>query len=460
MRHQRVVVARYGGPQELQLIEEDAPEPKAGEVRVKILAAGVAMPDVMAREGIHPETPRVPYTPGWDFVGRVDALGDGVEGLGVGQLVGAMPISGSYAEYICVKSQELVSIPDDLDAAEAVGLFLNYITAYQMLHHCAHAHPGQSILIHGASGGVGTALLQLGGLRGLTLYGTCSSRGAQTVIDLGGTPIDYRRKDLHQEVLRLSSGGVDAVFDPFGGRHMWESRTALRDGGRVVAYGTTTTLREEGLGSPRRGHRNPLHGVPIFALYTLGGLLLPGRRRVVPYSIQWLKRLRPALFRRDLSALLELLRRQRLKPIVAARLPLSQARQAHELLSKGGVIGKIVLLPGADHPAQVRPDPSLEQTPTVRSAQSSVGTGHHRTALAISGAPARTARRGCRLGLPARPERHLVPSRCRCGTARRRHAVEQPRRRVHRRSGECDSIHPNAGARHPTLHARQSLSAR
>jgi NADPH:quinone reductase-like Zn-dependent oxidoreductase len=244
-----------------------------------------------------------------------------------------------------VKSKELVRIPDGLDPAEAVSLLLNYITAYQMLHHCARANAGQSILIHGASGGVGTALLQLGRLGSLTMYGTCSSRGAQTVIDLGGTPIDYGRGDLHQEVLRLSDGGVDTVFDPFGGKHMWDSRTDLRDGGRVVAYGTTTSLREAGLGSKRRGHRNPLHGIPLFGLYILGGLLLPGSKRVVPYSIQWIKRLRPALFRRDLSTLLDLLGGRQIRPIVAARLPLSQARQAHELLSKGGIIGKIVLVP-------------------------------------------------------------------------------------------------------------------
>lgn len=347
MKHQRVVVARYGGPEELQLIDEDAPQPRTGEVRVKVLAAGVAMPDVMAREGIHPETPRVPYTPGWDFVGRVDALGEGVEGLAPGQVVAAMPISGSYAEYVCVESGELIAIPEGLDPAETVSLLLNYITAYQMLHRCAHAGAGQSILIHGASGGVGTALLQLGRLRALTMIGTCSSRGAQAVIELGGTPIDYRREDLHQEVLRQTAGGVDAVFDPFGGRHMWESRADLREGGRVVAYGTTTSLREEGLGSKRSGRRNPLHGIPIFGLYILGGLLLPGRRRIVPYSIQWFKRLRPALFRRDFSTLLELLRTRQLRPVVAARFPLSQARQAHELLSKGGVIGKIVLIPGA-----------------------------------------------------------------------------------------------------------------
>ena len=347
MRHQRIVVSWYGGAEALNLIEEDVPEPQAGEVRVKVLAAGVAMPDVMAREGIHPETPRVPYTPGWDLVGAVDSLGAGVSGFETGQVIAAMPISGAYAEYVCLKKDELVPIPLGLDPAEAVSLVLNYVTAYQMLHHSAKAKSGQSILIHGASGGVGTALLQLGGLLGLTMYGTCSTRGAQVVTDLGGIPVDYRRDDLAQEILRLTNEGVDAVFDPFGGAHMWQSRGVLRSGGRVVAYGTTTSLRTKGLGSKRTGRRNPLHGIPIFGLYVVAGLLLPGRRRIVPYSIQWLKRLRPALFRHDLSTLLDLLVQRQLKPIVAHRMPLSEARQAHELLGKGGVIGKIVLVPSS-----------------------------------------------------------------------------------------------------------------
>jgi NADPH2:quinone reductase len=317
MRHQRIVVARYGGPDELHLVDEKIPEPQAGEVRVKVLAAGVAMPDVMAREGIHPETPRTPYTPGWDLVGVVDALGHGVEGLGLGQTVAAMPISGSYAEYVCLESRELVRIPDGLDPAEAVSLILNYITAYQMLHRSVGATSGQSILIHGASGGVGTALLQLGRLAGQTMFGTCSSKGARTVIDLGGTPIDYGREDLSDEVLRLSGGGVDTVFDPFGGAHMWHSRAVLRRGGRVVAYGTTTSLRADGLGSKRRGRRNPFHGIPIFAIYIAGGLILPGRRRIVPYSIQWIKRLKPAQFRNDLSILFDLLQGRQVRPIMS-----------------------------------------------------------------------------------------------------------------------------------------------
>lgn len=355
MRHQRVVVSRYGGPEALQVIEEDAPEPRAGEVRVRVLAAGVAMPDVMAREGIHPETPRVPYTPGWDLVGAVNTLGDRVAGLEPGHLVAAMPISGSYAEYVCLKSEECVRVPEGLDPAEAVCLVLNYVTAYQMLHHSAAAESGQSVLIHGASGGVGTALLQLGRLIGLRMYGTCSSKGAETVIDLGGTPIDYRRDDLNDEILRLSNGGVDAIFDPFGGAHIWRSRALLRTGGRVVAYGTTTSLREEGLGSRRRGRRNPFHGIPIFGLYIAGGLVLPGRRRIVPYSVQWLKRLKPAMFRTDLSTLLNLHLKNDLRPLVAARLPLSKAREAHELLMKGGVAGKIVLMPNAGFASRISP---------------------------------------------------------------------------------------------------------
>ncbi len=123
-----------------------------------MLAAGVSLPDVMAREGTHPETPPVPFTPGWDLVGVVDRLGAGTSGFEPGQIVTALPIHGAYAEYVCLPQRELVPVPSGLDAAEAVSLVLNYITAYQMLHHSAHVRPGQRVLIHGAAGGVGTAL--------------------------------------------------------------------------------------------------------------------------------------------------------------------------------------------------------------------------------------------------------------------------------------------------------------
>jgi NADPH:quinone reductase len=345
MRHTRIIVTHYGGPDALRVLEEECPEPKDGEVRVKVRAAGVSLPDIMAREGVHPETPLVPFTPGWDLVGVVDRLGDGVSGIEPGQIVAAMPISGAYAEFVCLPQRELVPVPSGLDAAEAVSLVLNYITAYQMVHRSAKVRPGQRALIHGAAGGVGSALLQLGRLAGLEMYGTCSSRGASAVSALGGIPIDYQHQDFVEEIHRLTSEGVDVVFDSIGGTHIWRSRKALHAGGRVVAYGLTGSLRGGRLASGRGGRRHRYRAIAIFGLYIAGGWLFPGRKRVVPYIIQTLKRLKPSWFRQDLKALFDLLQQQKIKPLIAQRFPLAEAKHAHELLGKGGVTGKIVLVP-------------------------------------------------------------------------------------------------------------------
>ena len=204
-------------------------------------------------------------------------------------------------------------------------------------------------MIHGASGGVGSALLQLGQLAQLEMYGTCSSRAAQVVAAMGCIPIDYEHQDFVQEIRYLTKEGVDVVFDPIGGAHVWESRKALRRGGAVVGYGLTTSLRGEALKSTRTGRRQRYRGTSRFALYIAGGWLLPGHKRVIPYSIQTLKRLKPSWFREDLTTLLELLKQQKLKPLVAKKFPFADARQAHELLVTGGVIGKIVLVGDSHH---------------------------------------------------------------------------------------------------------------
>jgi NADPH2:quinone reductase len=350
VRHTRIIVTHYGGPDALQVVEEECPEPKRGEVRVRVLAAGVALPDILAREGVHPETPRVPFTPGWDLVGVVDRLGDGVTGTGPsgiqpGQIVAAMPISGAYAEFVCLPQRELVPVPAGLDAAEAVCLVLNYITAYQMLHRSAQVRAGQRVLIHGAAGGVGSALLQLGRLAGLEMYGTCSPRGAQAVRDLGGIPIDYQNQDFVNEIQRLTGEGVDVVFDGIGGSNLWRSREALRPGGKVVLYGFTAKLRGGRMASGHAGVRHRFREAAILGTYVVRNWFLPGRKRMAPYSIQTLKRLKPAWFQQDLIALLELLQQQKIKPLIARRFPLAEARQAHELLGEGGVTGKIVLVP-------------------------------------------------------------------------------------------------------------------
>lgn len=344
MKHTRIVVSHYGGPEELRVVEEERPEPKTGEVRVKVLAAGVSLPDVMMREGIHLETPRLPFTPGWDFVGVVDRLGADVTGLEPGQIVAALPIKGAYAEFVCIPQRDLVPVPPDLDPGEAVSVVLNYITAYQMLHRSVQVRAGQRVLIHGASGGVGTALLQLGRLAGLEMYGTCSSRGASIVTELGAVPIDYEHQDFVEEIHRLTPEGVDVVFDGMGGTHIWRSRKAVRRGGTVVAYGITSSLRGGRLASGRSGGRHRFRAFLIFGVYIAAGWLLPGRRRVVPYSIQTLMRMKPAFFRQDLTALFELLQQKKIKPLIARRFPLAEASHAHELLGKGNVTGKIVLM--------------------------------------------------------------------------------------------------------------------
>jgi NADPH:quinone reductase len=195
------------------------------------------------------------------------------------------------------------------------------------------------VLIHGAAGGVGSILLQLGRIAGLQMCGTCSARAASGVTELGGIPIDFQHQDFVREIHRLTGEGADAVFDGIGGAHIWRSRKALRRGGRVVAFGLTGMLRGGRLASGPSGGRHPFRGIAIFAWYLVSGWVLPGRRRVIPYSIPTLKRLKPGWFRQDSAALFELLRAKKIRPLIAQRFPLVAARQAQELLGKGGVRG-------------------------------------------------------------------------------------------------------------------------
>ena len=207
MKYKHIMIPRFGGPENLLLLEDELLEPRANEVRVKVLAAGVSFADILLREGVHPESwnlGKTPFTPGWDIVGVVDKLGDKVSKWQSGQMVAALPIIGGYAEYISLPSNELVPVPAGLDPAEAVSLVLNYTTAYQMLHRCAHIKPGEIILINGgAAGGVGTALLQLGKLVNLKkMYGTASYGKHDIVFSLGGIPIDYKSVYLVQEIIK------------------------------------------------------------------------------------------------------------------------------------------------------------------------------------------------------------------------------------------------------------------
>jgi NADPH:quinone reductase len=341
MKSLRIIVRRLGGPEVLETLEAEAPEPGQSDVRVRVLAAGVSFADLLMREGIHPEKTLLPFTPGWDIVGVVEKTGDEVSQAMAGRMVAALPIHGGYAQHICLPQSELTPVPDGLDPAEAVSLVLNYVTAYQMMHRLGRASRGQRVLIHGAAGGLGTALLQLGRLAGLEMYGTASLATHQIVSDLGATPIDYQNADFVEEIRRLTGEGVDVVFDGVGEANVWRSFQALRAGGRVIVYGFTSFLQQ---GQLAGGLRYRFRGITRPAWYALRALLSPGRRRILPYSIQMLKRRKPAWFHEDLSVLLDLLRDRKIKPMIAERIPLREARRAQELLGRGSVKGKLVLV--------------------------------------------------------------------------------------------------------------------
>jgi len=338
--NQHVVVNRFGGPEVLEIVEDEIPQPGPGTVRVRIMAAGLSGADLLMREGVHPRTPRIPFTPGWDLVGFVDEVGAGVTDLEHGAMVVAMPIWGSHAKYICLKRDELMLVPPGLDPLEALCLVFNYVTAYQMMHRCARVRSGQRVLIHGGSGGIGTALLQLGKVAGLEMYATASQRGLETVRRLGGIAIDYRNVDFVEEIRRLAHGGVDTVFDGVGERHAWQSRKALRPGGKVVIYGFTGRLHA----GRYAGVRYALRGFGIIGLMIAAGFVLPARKKVLPFSVDRLKQFKPLWFREDLATLFGLLARREIQPIIAERLPLQEIRRAHLLLGQGGVTGRIVLM--------------------------------------------------------------------------------------------------------------------
>ena len=329
----RVLITAQGGPEVLKLIQGDVPVPAPGQVRVKNLASGVAYADVLMRHGLYPKTPPFPFSPGYDIVGDIDALGEGVKNFAIGQRVAALTMIGGYARFTTVPTAHLVPVPANLDPAEAVSLILNYVTAFQMLHRVAQLRAGQRVLIHGAAGGVGTAALQLGNIAGLEMFGTASKAKHPLVASLGAKPIDYRSENFAERLRQLAPGGVDCVLDPIGGKNWLASYSCLRGSGTLVCYGASAAVAE--------GKLSAGLGFATLALLKL----IPGNKRALWYNVKTRRDQHPDQFREDLSKLFELLATRQIQPVIAAKLPLREAAEANRLLEQAQVSGKIVLLP-------------------------------------------------------------------------------------------------------------------
>ncbi len=338
-RNRRIVVTRRGGPRVLQVVEEDLPRPEPGEARVKVLAAGVSAYDLMIRSILLPGNPRVPFTPGEDIVGVVDEVGDGSSAFEPGQMVAAWTFGdgGGYAEFVCRSVGELVPVPSGLDPVKAVCMVVNFLTAHLYLHQTARVRKGERILVHGAAGGLGTALIQLGKLADLEIYGTVSKHNHALVSELGATPIDYRGEDFVERIRSLTGDGVDVVFDPIGGaRQLWRSYRTLRRGGRLVPLGSVAT-EEVGVRS-----------IP-FSLMAIGltKLIPDGKRTPLSPNMMKFPHTHPTWYSVTLRELLNLAADGTVAPVVAERIPLAEATRAHELLERGGHAGKVVLVTGA-----------------------------------------------------------------------------------------------------------------
>lgn len=336
MNYKQIVVREFGGPEQLQEVEVPIPEPVEGEVLVKVLAAGVSFADVMWMSGTVPGGPKPSFTPGYDIVGIVEKVGPGVTDIIPGERVAALLHYGGYAEYVVVPDARLVKAPMDVDPAMVVCSVLNYLTAYQIYHRVAHItdKPGTRVLIHGAGGGVGTALLDLGRLFQFELFGTGSQSKRAVVTKLGGEFIDYQEQDFVEHFGR-SDQGVDLVIDPIGGSHFARSFKALRQGGNLVATASMASVR--GLSMIR----TVLHYMQV-SLWNV----LPNGKAAVFLDLEVMNDKHPDWYQEDLARLFRYLSEGSINPIIARKMPLSEAAQAHRLLLDRQIEGKIVLVPG------------------------------------------------------------------------------------------------------------------
>jgi NADPH:quinone reductase-like Zn-dependent oxidoreductase len=334
----QVVITRYGKPDVLQLREAADPTPGEGEIRIAVRASGVNFADVMARLGLYPDAPKPPVVVGYEVAGLVDALGTGVTGCRVGDRVLAMTRFGGYADRVVVPALFAFPIPEGLDDASAAAIPVNYLTAFLALYRMANLLEGETVLIHGAGGGVGIAATQLARLRGATVIGTASSGKHEAIRQLGVQhTIDYRDGNLIANVRRIvGKRGVDVVLDPVGGRSFSDSYRLLAPLGRLIVYGVSSLASGE-----RRNWLQAL--VTMMRMPRFGPLSLMNRNRgVFGLNLGHLWR-EHAQLADAMRAILHDIAAGRLQPIVARTFPLEQAADAHRFMQSRSNIGKVVL---------------------------------------------------------------------------------------------------------------------
>jgi NADPH:quinone reductase-like Zn-dependent oxidoreductase len=326
--YRAVMLTKKGGPEALQIVELPVEPPGPGQLRVRVRAAGVGATDLIMLGGSYMFAPKIPFVPGYEVAAVVDAIGADVRGFEAGQRVAALTVYGGFAELLVRGAEHFLPVPDGVSDRDAAAVILNYVTAWQMIHRVAKVRSGQTALVTGASGGVGTAALQLLRLAGVKAYGAASANKHGTLRSLGAIPIDYRVGPIDGLTRALEPEGVDYVFDAIGGANIGPCIGALRRGGMVIGFGFMAA-------------RGRLAQVAMFVNLFVGARL---RGRVGEfYGITMLYRKDPQPLLEDLPKIFELLTENKIDPMVSRTFPLLDAREALEFLAAGSVEGKIVL---------------------------------------------------------------------------------------------------------------------
>lgn len=317
-----IQVHRFGGPEVLELREISTPKPGPGQVLVRVHAAGVNPYDTYMRNGTYAVKPPLPYTPGSDAAGTVEAVGEGVKKVKAGdRIYTAKTLSGAYAECTLADESQVYLLPEKISFAQGAGLWVPYGTAYTALHHHAKAHAGETLLVHGASGGVGLAAVQFARAQGLTVFGTAGTERGLALVKKEGAhhAFDHSKTGYSEEILKATGGrGVDVILEMLANVNLATDLKLLAMRGRLIVIGN----RGEITINPRE--------------------LMLRRASVRGFTLWAATDAESAEIHAAIAAGLE---NGTLRPIVGKELPLKDAAMAHQDILAPGAFGKIVLVP-------------------------------------------------------------------------------------------------------------------
>lgn len=327
MQFKSVVITKRGGPEVLEVVEKQLVSPKSNEVLIKIQACAVGGTDIAMRYFKYPGVPKIPFVPGYEIVGTVQEIGSNVSVPKVGDRVAALTTFGGYSEYIYLKPEHLVKVPESLDSAEVAVVILNYTTAYQMMKRVANVKAGDKVLVTGASGGVGTALLDLGKLYNFDLYGVASLKKQDSLKHYGATLIDYKSQDMVEAIKKTHPEELDFAFDGVGGEYIKKSINTLRRGGLLLEYGYSLKSFSYFIKS-------------LFDMFS--GMSKGVKAKSYGISVNYKMKRQTVL--NDMTELFKLLEEGKIKPLIQEQMPLSEAVTANRMLENGNVTGSIVLI--------------------------------------------------------------------------------------------------------------------